>query len=80
MDETYKHYLHDLGLDIKERALAAKQSLLKTTKGSEEHSVQFGRMVAFNEVISIMQQNADGFGIPLRELGLDDIVPDRDLI
>lgn len=79
MDETYKHYLHDVGLDIKVRALAAKQSLLKTSTGTEEHSLQFGRVMAFNEVISILQQNAEGLGIPLHELRLDDIVPDRDL-
>ena len=37
------------------------------------------RVMAFNEVISIMQQQAEGFEIPLAELRLDDIEPDRDL-
>jgi len=80
MSDTYKHFLFDLGLDIKSRALEAKKSLDKTVSGTEEHSLQFGRVLAYNEVISIMQQNAEGFGIALAELRLEDIVPDRDLM
>ena len=80
MNDLYRNYLYDLGLDIKLRALEAKNSLAKTQSGSEEHSLQFGRVLAFNEVISMMQQNAEGSGIPLTDLRLDDIIPDRDLI
>lgn len=36
--------------------------------------------MAFNEVVSIMQQQAEAFGIPLEELRPDDIYPDRDLV
>jgi hypothetical protein len=39
-----------------------------------------GRVIAFNEVISIVPQEAPGFGIPLRDLQLADIEPDRDLV
>jgi hypothetical protein len=35
--------------------------------------------LAVSEVIAIMQQQAEGFGIPLSDLRLDDIDPDRDL-
>jgi hypothetical protein len=80
MSDTYKHFLFDLGFDIKSRALEAKKSLDETVRGTEEHSLQFGRVLAYNEVISIMQQNAEGFGIALTDLRLEDIVPDRDLM
>ncbi len=36
--------------------------------------------MAFNEVISIIQQTAESLGINLRDLKLDDIDPDKDLI
>jgi hypothetical protein len=37
------------------------------------------RPLAYYEVVSLMQSSAEGFGIPLADLRLDDIVPDRDL-
>jgi hypothetical protein len=80
MDNVHKLYLFDVGLDLKERAREAKRALDAVRRGTEEHSLQVGRVLAFNEVISILQQNAEGLGIPLSDLRLDDIVPDRDLV
>jgi len=37
------------------------------------------RVMAFNEVISIMQQRGEGCGIPLKQLQIEVIDPDRDL-
>ena len=74
----YQHYLFDLGLIVKERALQARGEAEKA-RGTDDHDFEDGRVLAFNEVISIMQQQAEGFEIPLSELRLDDIVPDRDL-
>lgn len=79
-DDKYKYYLYDLGLLIKERALEAKSERDRAQKGSEEYAYYAGRLMAFNEVISMMQQQASGFRIALEDLQLDDIVPDRDLL
>jgi hypothetical protein len=76
----YKHYLEDLGEVVKARALEAKEERTKEPQGSPGYDFQCGRLVAFNEIISILQQQAEGFGINLDELNLDDIDPDQDLI
>jgi hypothetical protein len=75
----YENYLFDLGPVIKTRALEARRERDACPEGSLEREFQAGRVMAFNEVISIMQQQAEGFEIPLAELRLDDIEPDRDL-
>ncbi len=79
-DTRYDNYLYDLGQIIKERAFEAKTERDRKRKGSEEYLYEAGRLMAFNEVISIMQQQAEGFDIPLEELNLQGIDPDRDLI
>ena len=76
----YKHYLHDLGDIVKTRAFAAKEERDKEQQGSAAYDFACGRLIAFNEIISILQQQAEGFGISLKELNLDDIDPDRDLV
>jgi hypothetical protein len=76
----YRNYLYDLGFLIKERALNAKKAPEQEKKGSEGYMYESGRLLAFNEVVSIMQQQAVAFGIPLGELRLEEIDPDRDLI
>jgi hypothetical protein len=79
MSNKYSCYLLDLGDLIKERALGARREREKSPADSPEREFHSGRVIAFNEVISIMQQEAEGFGIPLSDLRLDDIEPDRDL-
>jgi len=76
----YTNYLFDLGLLIKERALEARRERDQQPIGSAERDFHSGRVLGFNEVLSIMQQQAEGFDIPLSELRIDDINPDRDLI
>jgi hypothetical protein len=77
--EKHENYLFDLGPVIKERAFEARRERDGLPPESLEREFQSGRVIAFNEVISIMQQQAEGLGIPLSELRLDDIDPDRDL-
>lgn len=77
MAEKHENYLYDLGLLLKERALAARRQRDELPLESLERAFQSGRVIAFNEVISIMQQQAEGFEIALSDLRLDDI--DRDL-
>ena len=78
--EAHKAYLFDLGDDIKRRAFEAKAERDASRPGSKKYSLHVGRLLAFNEVISIMQQNASGLGISLEELRLQDVDPDRDLV
>jgi len=77
--EKHENYLFDLGLILKERALEARRQRDELPLESPERAFQSGRVIAFNEVISIMRQQAEGFGIPLSDLRLEDIEPDRDL-
>ena len=79
MAEKHENYLHDLGLILKERALEARRQRDELPLESLDRTFQSGRLIAFNEVISIMQQQAEGFGIALSDLRLEDIEPDRDL-
>ena len=72
-------YLLDVGLYLKERALEARRERDRLPEGSTRRMFESGRVLAFNEVISVLQQTAEGFDIPLAELRLDDIDPDRDL-
>jgi hypothetical protein len=76
----YKHFLHDLGEIVKTRAFETKEERAREREGSATYEFQCGRLIAFNEVVSILQQQAEGFGISLKELNLDDIDPDRDLV
>ncbi len=80
MDRKYKLYLKDLGLILKERALKTKALKGLNSKGTEGFAFEAGRLMAFNEMLSIMQQQAKGFDIQLSELGLDEIDPDIDLV
>ncbi|MHB0915157.1 MAG: hypothetical protein ACYC4M_05655 [Thermoleophilia bacterium] len=79
-DSSYKYYLYDLGYDIKLRALEAKHERDDAPDESDTKSYHAGRIMAFNEIISMMQQQAEGFGIPFSDLRLDDIDPDKDLL
>lgn len=76
---VYLAYVFDLGHDIKLRALEAKSDR-NNASSPEDRTFELGRIMAFNEVISIMQQNAEGLGIALSDIRLDDIQPDRDLV
>ena len=75
----HRDYLFDVGRIVKQRALEAVRERNAAPRGSADREFQAARALAFNEVISIMQQEAAGFGIPLADLQLEDIDPDRDL-
>ena len=44
--ETYERFIRDLGLYVREQAIAAKQQRDDARKGSEQKSISFGRAVA----------------------------------
>lgn len=80
MPNEYKYYLFDLGYELKGDALDARREVDSAPTGSEDRAFKSGRALAYYEVISTMQQRAKGFNIPLSDLRLDDINPDKDLI
>jgi hypothetical protein len=77
--DKYKHYLYDLGYLLKEYAREAKLRY-DQSRGKENEQMEAGELMAFYRVVALMQQQAEGFGIPLAELRLEDIDPDKDLV
>jgi len=71
----YQNYLKDLGVLIKELALEAKREAAE--KGND---FSIGYMAGFHRVVSLMQQQAEAFGIPVKEIGLDGIDANDDLV
>ena len=79
VDQKYKWYLHDLGNYIREYIIWAKAEKERTrrTDGADYCA---GQLMACNRIVSLMQQTAEGFQIPLEDICLDGIEPDRDLL
>lgn len=82
-DSTYKNFLLDFGLLIKEEAYDAKLNydLYKgKNQDKDYHNYHSGYLMAMHHIVSLLQHQSDTFGIPRRDLQLDDIDPDRELI
>lgn len=71
-------YTQDLCTLLKEKARQAKAD--SQAASSKDKEYMLGRLMALHEVISLMQQQAAAFEIPLTHLGLHDIDPERDLL
>ncbi|MBU2502373.1 hypothetical protein KJ682_13655 [bacterium] len=71
-------YLLDLGVLLKEIALRAKTEALGASE--DDRGFALGRLTAMHEVISLMQQQAYAFGLEVKDIGLDGISPERDLV
>ena len=65
--------------DEEHRALEAREERNASEKGTETRTFENGRVMGFLEAISLVQNMATAFDIPLEKLRLDDIVPERDL-
>lgn len=76
---TYKYYLLDLGFLLKELALEAKADR-ELFKDHADNLYFIGQLYGYHRVISLMQQQAESFGIPLSDLRLEGIEPERDLL
>jgi len=76
-EKTAQHYLLDLGTLLKEQAVAARRN---SKSEGPTGSFALGRLMAYHEVISLMQQQALVFGLSLESLSLHDIDPERDLL
>jgi hypothetical protein len=78
MSSPSDNYLRDLGQLIKERARDAKGEKEAAT-GTDRYDYELGRLMALHEVVSLMQQQAEAFGLELSALALEDISPEEDL-
>lgn len=78
--DVHKNYLRDLGFLIKERALKAKAERNAERDGTDAHLFEAGRLMAYHEVVSMMQNQAAAFQLPIKDLSLGDIDPERDLV
>lgn len=67
--------LSDTSRLLLEAAIAARAV---ATEGGD--AFDRGRLSALHEVVSLMQQQAQAFGVPLADLGLEGVDPDRDLL
>jgi hypothetical protein len=78
-DDTVQNYLFDLGGLIKEYALAA---VAERENQRDRAAQEFynGYVQGFHRVVSLMQQQAQAFGIDLKDLQLEGVEPDRDLV
>lgn len=72
---AYQLYLRDLGYLIRELAVESKQA---ATEKQSDFSI--GYMAGFHRVVSLMQQQANAFEIPLADLALDGFDPDNELV
>ena len=77
--EKFRNYLLDLGQLIKESALEAIEEREKH-RGQPAQEFYDGYVLGLHRIVSLMQQQAWVFGIPLEEIGLADINPDNDLV
>jgi hypothetical protein len=75
-ENKYSYYLKDLGTITKEYAREAIKEHIEA-KGTDSEDYKTGYMMGFHRFITLMQQQAESFDIPLDELGLDDIEEDE---
>ena len=68
-------YTQDLGNLVREKAVAAK---LAVELDKSDYNV--GHLMAWHEIVSLMQSQAPLFGISLSEMGLANLDPDRELL
>jgi hypothetical protein len=79
MNDIHKNYLFDLGYLLRERALDAKQEF-ESARGSPNESFYSGRLMAYYEVMSLLIGQAFSFELPIDDLHLEGLDPDRDLL
>lgn len=78
-DDAARLYLSDLGELVKDLARSAKVERDKSCS-DEDRAYALGRLMALHEVVSLMQQQADLFGLSCSVLNLQDVEPERDLL
>ena len=74
MSDVHANYLRDLGTQLRADAFEARDSQ------SDGADFERGQTFAYIRVLSLMQQQADAFGLESAEIGLADLDPERDLL
>lgn len=75
----HEHYLLDLGSELKSQALQAKNNALSAFQSPNE-DYHLGRVDAYFTVLSLMQDQAEVFGIDAADIGLSDFDVDHELL
>ncbi|SHE59231.1 hypothetical protein SAMN02745148_00733 [Modicisalibacter ilicicola DSM 19980] len=78
-DEIFKNYVYDLGVLIKESAELAKAEK-DASQETNADTYKLGYLMALHDVVSLMKEQADVFGIEQCLIGLDDIDPESELL
>jgi hypothetical protein len=74
-----ENYLRDLLFEISRKAITAKKDRDHAV-GSENHQFQTGHLMAYYEISSLIFEQAQVFGLDLKEFGIGDLNPERDLL
>jgi hypothetical protein len=76
--DTHANYLEDLGTLLRDQADEA----LREARSAGDHERPWfeGQLFAYMSILSLMQQQADAFGIPHADLHLDGLDPENDLL
>ena len=77
-DDETRNFLRDVGSLLSEKALDAKATA--DAANGDDRQFALGRLMAFHEVVSLLQQQARAFGIDPRTIGLGDIDPEAHLL
>lgn len=77
--QTAAHFVRDLAQLTKEAALSARLAR-DASVGGPDADLQLGKLIAWHEIVSLMQQQARAFGLDLDDLALGDIDPESDLV
>ena len=71
MNDKYKNYLTDLGTLISEYSEEAiKKHKITAGSTSSDKEYNAGYMMAFHRVVTLMQQQAEAFGIKKSEINI----------
>jgi hypothetical protein len=73
---VHANYLTDLGDELRRQAEAAKDE----ARAAPNDAFLQGQAHALYSVMSLMQQQAGSFALPLRDLALDGFDAERDLL
>ena len=79
MGDIHKNYLFDLGYLLREHALQAKDAH-NAAKETDKEAFESGRSSAYHEVMSLLVSQAESFQLPIEDLHLEGLNPDRDLL
>jgi hypothetical protein len=79
VSDVHKNYLFDLGYLLREKALEAKERQ-KQARGSDDEAFESGRAMAYYEVMSLLIGQAESFQLPIEDLHIEGLDPDRDLL